>query len=85
MILPTKGVGPDKALLSIGAVVLRELDEPKTVSRLWADLRQGNGELPAVSFDWFVLALDLLYVMGIVDCVSGRMYRRAWLPQEEAR
>ena len=35
MILPTKGLALDRALLSVGAEVLRRLDRPKTVSRLW--------------------------------------------------
>lgn len=75
MILPTKGVGPDKALLSIGAFILKSLDEPKTVSRLWADLRCVEEGPPDVTFDWFVLALDLLYMMGTLDYIGGRVIR----------
>ncbi|WP_322003045.1 ABC-three component system middle component 6 [Marinobacter alexandrii] len=75
MILPTKGIGPDKALLSIGAFILRNLDEPKTVSRLWADLRRVEEGPPDLTFDWFVLALDLLYMMGTLGYVSGRIAR----------
>lgn len=75
MILPTKGIGPDKALLSIGAIILRNLDEPKTVSRLWGDLRQVEDGPPDLTFDWFVLALDLLYMMGTLGYVGGRVSR----------
>lgn len=75
MILPTKGIGSDKALLSIGALILRDLDEPKTVSRLWADLRRVEGGPPDLTFDWFVLALDLLYMMGTLDHLGGRVVR----------
>lgn len=75
MILPTKGVAVDKALLSIGADVLRVLDEPKTVSRLWADVGQNREAAAQVSFDWFVLALDLLYLMGAIEYVRGRIER----------
>lgn len=75
MILPTKGIGPDKALLSIGASILRDLDEPKTVSRLWAELRQVEEGPPDLTFDWFVLALDLLYLMGTLDYLGGRVVR----------
>ncbi len=35
MILPTKGILPRKALISIGGDVLRTLDDAQTVSRLW--------------------------------------------------
>jgi ABC-three component (ABC-3C) system Middle Component 6 len=75
MILPTKGIGPDKALLSIGAFILRDLDEPKTVSRLWADMRRVEEGPPNITFDWFVLALDLLYLMGTLDYLGGRVVR----------
>jgi len=76
MILPTKGVEPHKALLSIGAVVLRHLDEPKTVSRLWNDVRFGMEYAPGFTFDWFVLALDLLFAMGAIDQAGGQISRR---------
>lgn len=75
MILPTKGVGADKALLSVGADILRSLAGPKTVSRLWSDLREQNAETLQITFDWFVLALDLLYVMGVVEYVAGQVHR----------
>lgn len=72
MILPTKGIGPDKALLSVGAAILSELNEPKTVSRVWSDLQGERGEVQ-MSFDWFVLALDLLFAVGAVDYAAGRL------------
>jgi hypothetical protein len=75
MILPTKGIAPDKALLSIGAFILHELVEPKTVSRLWADLRQVEEGPPDITFDWFVLALDLLFLMGTLEYQGGRLVR----------
>lgn len=75
MILPTKGIAPDKALLSIGAFILHELVEPKTVSRLWADLRRVEEGPPNLTFDWFVLALDLLYLMGALENLGGRVVR----------
>lgn len=75
MILPTKGIASDKALLSIGASILHELVEPKTVSRLWADLRRVEEGPPDLTFDWFVLALDLLYLMGALEYLGGRVVR----------
>ncbi|AEI63783.1 ABC-three component system middle component 6 [Corallococcus macrosporus] len=79
MILPTKGIRADRALLSVGADVLRLLDEPKTVSRIWDEVRSAWGlreGASRLSFDWFVLALDLLYVLGAVDMEHGRLVRR---------
>lgn len=77
MILPTKGVGPDKALLSLGAKILQELEEPKTVSRLWSEFSMRSLSGSKYTFDWFVLALDLLYVLGAVEYVAGRLRRSA--------
>jgi len=82
MILPTKGIAPDKALLSIGAFILRDLDEPETVSRLWAKLRRVEEGPPEITFDWFVLALDLLYLMGTLSYVSGRVVRVSFIGTE---
>jgi len=77
MILPTKGIAPNHALLSIGAVVLRALDEPKTVSRLWDDIRRDKAsDSVGFSFDWFGLALSLLYIMGTIEQSGGRIVRR---------
>ena len=75
MILPTKAVSPDRALLAVGAGVLRQLSEPKTVSRLWADFRGQGQAAPSITFDWFVLALDLLYALGLVELDAGRVQK----------
>ena len=75
MILPTKHLSEDRALLGIGAEILRLLDEPKTVSRLWHELRhQGRSPpLSSITYDWFVLALDLLYALKAIDLERGRL------------
>ena len=72
MILPTKGIAPNQALIAIGARVLKLLDRPKTVSRLWDEFR--TQPVP-VRFDWFVLGLDLLYLLGAIKVDRGRLYK----------
>jgi hypothetical protein len=67
MILPTKGIPPHRALISLGADILRILSETKTVSRLWDELRKAPAVPADVTFDWFVLSLDLLYLLGAVE------------------
>jgi len=45
-----------------------------TVSRLWDDFRgrRGKAAEPApINYDWFVLALDLLYVIRAVEFERG--------------
>ena len=66
MILPTKHIRPERALLTIGAEVLGCLREPMTVSRVWDELRNRRGETSepsAITYDWFILALDLLFIV----------------------
>lgn len=78
MILPTKHLREDRTLLAIGADVLRLLGESKTVSRLWDDFQRRHDDDDAnstVTYDWFVLALDLLFALGLVDFQRGRILR----------
>jgi hypothetical protein len=35
MIIPTKGISADRALLTVGAQILQQLDQPRTVSASW--------------------------------------------------
>ncbi|MGW4784898.1 ABC-three component system middle component 6 [Streptomyces sp. NPDC004230] len=70
MITPTKGIAPDRCLLSVGAQILLQLEEPRSVSQAWARLkswRAERGHTSPVSFGWFVLALDVLFSMGVVE------------------
>jgi hypothetical protein len=76
VILPTKGLAADRALLSIGAEVLRRLDRPKTTSRVWEQMRSRHTSLTeGIAYDWFVLALDLLFMLGAVTLEDGRLRR----------
>ncbi len=74
MILPTKRLSQERALLVLGADILGLLDEPKTISRVWGELRQirSQSESP-ITFDWFVLALDFLYLCNAIDANHGRI------------
>jgi len=73
MILPSKHIPQEKALLTIGAKLLKLLDRPKTVSAVWQHVR--NSEIP-ISYDWFVLALDLLYTIDAIEIHNGLLNRR---------
>lgn len=80
MILPTKHIRPERALLTIGAEVLGCLREPMTVSRVWDELRRRRGEMSepsAITYDWFVLALDLLFIVKAVEFDSGVLRKAA--------
>lgn len=78
MILPTRTLSPSRSLLGIGAEILRLLDQPKGVSRLWTEYRDMKATIPntpRIPFGWFVLALDLLYVLGAVEYKRRRLVK----------
>ena len=81
MILPSKHLQQDRALLTVGAHVLTYLVRPKTVSALWEELNKhetGVATMPRkITYDWFLLALALLYAMGTIELESGLVARRA--------
>ena len=80
MILPTKHIRPDRALLAVGGDLLESMREPVTVSRLWDDVRSkrgGLGEPAPINYDWFVLALDLLFMIGAVELERGLLRKIA--------
>lgn len=80
MILPTKHVRPDRALIGVGAEVLDILKRPMTMSRLWDEMR-GRRSLHApnapIDYRWFVLSLDLLFMIGAVEFDRGVIRRAA--------
>lgn len=77
MILPTKGIAPDRALLTIGGEIINLLESPRTVSSLWNELvaiREG-GTRPRIRYDWFVLALDMLFTLGAINLGNDNLLR----------
>ncbi len=78
MILPSKHLSQDRALLTVGAAVLRHLSHPVTVSELWEQLPRSVGDQkapPPLRYDGFVLALDLLFLIGAVELRDGLLVR----------
>ena len=81
MILPSKHLSQDRALLTVGARILQHLHQPKTVSALWEELpRRDEGESDStsvLSYDGFVLSLDLLFLIGAIEMEEGLLARKA--------
>ncbi|MBO9401172.1 ABC-three component system middle component 6 [Shimia sp. R9_3] len=80
MILPTKHVRADRALIGVGGELLSLLNEPMTVSRLWDAIRErrSTATLNApVEYTWFILALDFLFMIGAVEARRGIIVRAA--------
>lgn len=79
MLLPTKGVSSDRALITIGAEILDELHDPSSVSTLWErfSVRERSASKERrIMFDWFALALSTLYTMNLIDTSADRFIRR---------
>jgi hypothetical protein len=73
VILPTKHLPLERTLLAAGAQLLGQLSRPVTISGLWDRVRQ---DVAFPSFDHLVLALDVLFALGMVDLEDGRLKRR---------
>lgn len=85
MILPTKGISPERSLLAIGGEMLEVLSEPMSISRVWdiwqkRHAKATNGEV--VSFDWFLLAADMLYAVGAVSLDNGGRLVRTYVSRD---
>jgi len=72
MILPSKHISEDQTLLGVGAILLRHLERPQTVTSLWDKVRDDRS---VGTYERFVLALDLLNIIGVV-CTSQGMIKR---------
>lgn len=71
--LPTKHISPERSLLGVGAVILRNLNRERTVTRLWECVRSS----PSVgTYERFILALDLLYSIDAIGFEDGLIRRK---------
>jgi len=72
MILPTKHISLQYSLLGTGAIILRDINSPQTITGLWERVRSK----PGVGVYWrFILALDFLFAIGALDFEDGLIVR----------
>jgi hypothetical protein len=74
MILPAKHLRHDRALIHVGAEILAQVGDGRTVSELWERVRIARAASPGIaplSFDWFVLSLVFLYVISALEMTDG--------------
>lgn len=75
MILPTKRLRPDCCILGTGGEILSYLTEPKPVSRVWDEIKKAEStkskKTSRITYDWFVLSLDFLYLLEIIEIRDG--------------
>lgn len=76
MILPSKHIQADRALITVGADILAVLDGPSLVSEIWDRVRALRGarkNSSLITFDWFTLAMALLYALRAVEYDGERI------------
>ena len=79
MLLPTKGISSDRALLTVGADILEVLTAPTSVNGLWerfSKARASASQSERLTFDWFSLALATLFAVGAIDVTATNHIRR---------
>jgi hypothetical protein len=87
VIQPTKGISADRALLTVGAQVVQQLQQPATVSAAWhgvKEWRRRAGYQANLPYSWFILALDTLYTLGVLQYEDGLLVKgNAGAPQTD--
>lgn len=82
MILPSKHLAQDRALLTVGGRLLTFLNYPRTISALWEEVSRQSDTADAslrhrITYDWFILALDLLFALRAIQFENGIVKRGA--------
>ena len=73
MILPTKTCSLSNSLLGFGTVVLESLNSPTTVTSLWEKIQNEDQQ---ITFEKFILTLDLLYLLSVIEFDQGLLRRK---------
>ena len=72
MIMPTKYLREDEALIGISASLLPLIEQNGSLSKLWdvarATTKVGN-------YERFILSLDLLYLLGLITLSGNQIVR----------
>lgn len=72
MILPDKNINLQYSLLSCGAILLSEIEEPQTLSLLWDKVKKNES---LINYERFLLTLDYLYLIGVISLKNGLIVR----------
>lgn len=74
MIMPSKYLKEEDALIGVGAKLLQCINFPITLASLWDKIKEGKEDL---TFERFTLALDLLYSIGLIVSEGNKIKRVA--------
>lgn len=73
MILPDKNIKLEYSLLNCGAIVLKELSDPQTISALWDKIKDNKF---FVGYEKYILTLDFLFIIGGIKLEDGMIWRK---------
>ena len=79
MLLPTKGISARQSLIAVGGEILTLLATPAAPSELLERIknhRTSNEDATPIPYDWFSLALALLYSIDAIHLDSGGKVRK---------
>ena len=72
MILPTKYIRIENSLMGIGAELITRLEQPRTISSLWEQMKVVKW---VNSYENFILALDFIFLLDLIDFEKGFIRR----------
>lgn len=76
MIMPDKNIVVANSFLGIGASILDEIKTPCGVGILWQLVKDKNQY--AKAWGKFILALDVLYVLNLIEFKDGKIRMRIY-------
>jgi hypothetical protein len=76
MLLPTKHLHPRKSIISVSSTILTLIVRRITLVELWEAYQSDAQGSERISFDWFVLALDALFALGLISLDRGLIARK---------
>ena len=72
MILPNKYISERESLIGVGSVLLINITNEQSLSVLWDSVKKSSN---IGSFERFVMALDLLFLLGIIDLKDEKIVK----------
>jgi hypothetical protein len=79
MILPSKHIPPNRALITLAAEVHELINGKSTISSLWNDFNEvlvKSMRAGEVSYDWFILSVDLLFLLDFIKSENGYIKKK---------
>ena len=72
MILPNKFIEEKDSLLYVGALLIKKLDVPTSVSQLWNQVKDNKS---VNNYERFITTLDMLYIFNLIEIKNDKIRR----------